>query len=134
MDADGNVFLAEIRKPRIRRVDARTGLVHIVAGSGVRGVSDVSGSARLLGFEQPAALALDGKAALLVADGSHIWRVDLSSGRMEAWAPALRVSIRPHGLALAPGGGLLFTDDYGVRRIEPGGTAVVPVAGFGQGF
>ena len=146
VDRDGSVYFSEIRKPRVRRLDARTGLLQVVAGSGVRGVFSVSGPARRLGFESPDALALDGAGALLVADGAYIWRIDLGSGHMEVWAgrdgrsasspaaPALRLSIRPHGLAFDPGGGLLVTEDYGVRRIAPGAKAVVPLAGGGEGF
>ena len=145
VDRDGSVYFSEIRKPRVRRLDARTGLLRVVAGSGVRGVFSVSGppAAR---FESPDALALDGAGALLVADGAYIWRIDLGSGHMEVWAgrdgrsasspaaPALRLSIRPHGLAFDPGGGLLVTEDYGVRRIAPGAKAVVPLGGGGEGF
>ncbi len=134
VDNGGNIYLAETRNPRIRRVDARTGLIHVVAGSGVRGVSGLSGPARLLSFEAPDALALDGKGALFVADGSSLWRVDLSSGRMDAWGPASRPAIWPHGLAFEPEGGLVLTDDTLIRRIEPEGGAVVTVAGGGKGF
>jgi sugar lactone lactonase YvrE len=145
VDRDGSVYLSEIRKPRVRRLDPQTGLLHTVAGSGVRGLVSLSGAARSLAFEQPGALALDGDGALLVADVSCIWRIDLASGRMEAWAgraaggdksgaSVLRRVRNAHGLAFTPGGALLLTEDTAVRRIEPGAPAIVVVAGGGQGF
>ena len=146
VDRNGSLYLSEIRKPRVRRLDPQTGLLHTVAGSGVRGLVSLSGAARALAFEYPGALALDGHGALLVADGSYVWRIDMASGLMEAWAGrdargaasaaagVLRRVRNAHGLAFTPGGALLLTEDNAVRRIEPGAAAIVVVAGGGQGF
>lgn len=35
MDSDGNLYIAELGNHRIRRVDARTGIIHTVAGNGL---------------------------------------------------------------------------------------------------
>ena len=64
VDAAGNLYLSEVRSHRVRRVDAGTGSITTVAGSGPAGVGKGSysgdgGPATAATLNGPQALALD---------------------------------------------------------------------------
>jgi len=81
-DAEGNMFFVEMRNHLVRRVDAGTGVISTVAGTGQAGFSGDDGLAVEARFDHPHSIVLDGKAGLYVADiGNHrVRRVDLTSG------------------------------------------------------
>ncbi|MEQ8789543.1 MAG: hypothetical protein RIC55_24830 [Pirellulaceae bacterium] len=87
-DADGNMFFVEMQNHLIRRVDAKTGKISTVAGTGQRGYGGDGGPAVKARFAQPHSIALDGKGGLYVADiGNHrIRRIDLESGTVDTIA------------------------------------------------
>jgi sugar lactone lactonase YvrE len=81
-DAAGNLFIADSSQQRIRRVDAVTGLVSTVAGTGVGGFNGdavPATAAQLLG---PFALAFDPAGNLYIADlgNQRIRKVDAVLG------------------------------------------------------
>ena len=87
-DAAGHLYIAERDNHAIRRVDARTGIISTLAGTGVPGFSGDGGLASLAQLRQPHSIALDPAGALLICDvGNHrVRRVDLRSGRIETYA------------------------------------------------
>lgn len=87
-DAEGNLFFVEMQNHLIRRVDARTGVISTVAGTGRAGFGGDGGPAIQAQFKQPHSLALDGRGGLYVADiGNHrIRRIDLKTGMIESIA------------------------------------------------
>jgi streptogramin lyase len=87
-DAVGNMFFVEMQNHLVRRVDAKTGTISTVAGTGVAGFGGDGGPATKARFKQPHSIALDGRGGLYIADiGNHrIRRVDLKSGMIESIA------------------------------------------------
>ncbi len=87
-DRAGNMYFVEMKNAVVRRVDAETGIVETIAGTGDAGFSGDGGPARQAAFDRPHSIALDGKGSLFIADiGNHrIRRVDLASGRVSTFA------------------------------------------------
>lgn len=87
-DQSGNMFFVEMRNHIVRRVDAETGRISTIAGTGTSGYSGDGGPATKAMFNQPHSIALDGKDGLYIADiGNHrIRRVDLVRGTVESIA------------------------------------------------
>ncbi len=81
-DAAGNMFFVEMQNHLVRRVDARTGTISTIAGTGEAGYGGDNGPATQAQFHRPHSIALDDRGMLYVADiGNHrIRRVDLSTG------------------------------------------------------
>ena len=63
MDAAGNLYIADQFNDRIREVNAATGLITTVAGSGTLGFSGDGGAATSAMFGSPEAVVLDAEAA-----------------------------------------------------------------------
>jgi sugar lactone lactonase YvrE len=71
-DSQGNLFIADHNNLRIRRVDAKTGVITTVAGNGQRGFAGDGGPAMEASLNAPAGLAFDADDNLYVADaGNH---------------------------------------------------------------
>ena len=87
-DAAGNLFFVEMQNHLLRRIDAKTGVITTVAGTGQEGFGGDGGPALSAKMSQPHSLALDGRGGVYIADiGNHrIRRVDLASGRIESIA------------------------------------------------
>lgn len=87
-DASGHMFFVEMRNHVVRRVDAKSGIVTTVAGTGQAGFSGDAGPATRATMNQPHSIQLDGKGRLLICDiGNHRIRiVDLSSGMIDTFA------------------------------------------------
>lgn len=68
LDADGGLFVVELNNRRVRRIDATTGLVFTVAGTGEAGVSGDGGPATAATMDGPFGTALASDGALLIAD------------------------------------------------------------------
>lgn len=87
-DSDGNMFFVEMQNHLVRRVDAKSGMISTVAGTGVAGFGGDGGPAIKAQFKQPHSIALDSRGGLYIADiGNHrIRRVDLKTGMIESVA------------------------------------------------
>jgi streptogramin lyase len=87
-DADGHMFFVEMQNHLVRRVDAKTGVITTVAGTGKAGFGGDGGLATKAMFKQPHSIALDGRGRLFIADiGNHRIRVvDLASGMIDTFA------------------------------------------------
>jgi len=68
IDAQGDLFIADQDNHRVRRVDAQTGVIVTVAGTGVPGLSGDGGPGLLARLDTPAGLALLPSGDLLIAD------------------------------------------------------------------
>ncbi|MCF6252838.1 MAG: hypothetical protein L3J75_16450, partial [Methylococcaceae bacterium] len=131
LDASGNLFIAEFNN-RIRRVDAATGIITTIAGTGVRGFSGDGGLAIAAELNRPEGLALDASGNLFIADRSNhrIRRINVTTGIITTiagsggfgfigdgrLATAARLS-NPSDLALDASGNL-FIADTGFNRIR----------------
>lgn len=87
-DQNGNLFFVEMQNHVVRRVDAASGVVSTVAGTGEEGFSGDGGPAIEARFRLPHAIDFDPQGRLLIADiGNHrIRRVDLATGIVETIA------------------------------------------------
>jgi streptogramin lyase len=67
-DAEGNMLFVEMKNHLVRRVDAKTGIVSTIAGTGKEGFSGDGGKATEAAFRQPHSIALDDAGNLYIAD------------------------------------------------------------------
>ncbi len=71
VDGAGNVFIADTMNDVIRRVDAKTGIITHVAGTGRDGFRGDGGPAAKAALSNPLGLGLDGKGNLYVIDAQN---------------------------------------------------------------
>jgi len=87
-DANGHLFVVERDAHVVRRVDAKTGVVSTVAGTGVRGFSGDGGPATSAQLSQPHSIAFDASGRLLICDigNSRVRAVDMKTGVITTYA------------------------------------------------
>jgi sugar lactone lactonase YvrE len=136
MDRAGNLFIADVRNHRVRRVDP-TGRITTVAGTGTRGFSPDGTPAERAQLDTPWGLGLDLQDRLLIADGANhrVRRVD-DDGRLVTLAgtgrqgfdgdggPATQASLNvPEGLFVDQRGRLFIGDEWNnaVRVVDTNG-------------
>ena len=147
-DALGNIYLSDSNNNRIRRVDAVTGLISTVAGTGTSGYNGDNIPATQAMVSNPAGLAIDGAGNLYFADnGNHILRrIDAVTGLITtvagtpgvqgysgdgSLATAARLTF-PEGVALDITGNLYIADTGNsvIRKVDTSGT-ITSIAGTG---
>lgn len=144
-DGAGNLYIAEYEN-RIRRVDAATGTIATVAGTGAEGFGGDGGPATSAAISHPHGLAVATDGTIFIADtwNQRIRRVDRSGtittvagtgseGAGGDGGPATRASFDdPVHVALGPDGSLYVSDgsNQRIRRIGPDGV-IRTVAGGG---
>lgn len=158
VDDHDHLFIVDRLNAAIRRIDARTGIITTIAGTGQRGSSGDGGPATQARLVEPNDCYLDGKGGLLIADVSdwRIRRVDLGTGIITTFAGvgvirerAKRAPAEQDGMlareACLPGARAVCTDSQGrvyiclregnaVRRVDHQGR-ITTVAGTGvQGY
>jgi sugar lactone lactonase YvrE len=135
IDSVGNIFIADSGNNVVRRVDAATGTITTVAGTGAGGFRGDGGPATSALLRKPRGVALDGDGILYVADsGNHrIRRVDLATGTIRTVAgstmgfsgdggPASAAHFNnPRGLTVDSAGRLIIADSFNsvLRVITP---------------
>ena len=132
MDGDGNVYIADTDNHRIRKVDATSGIITTIAGTGVRGDRGDGGPAIEAQFSEPHGVALDGDGHVYIADSNNhrIRRVDAFTGTISTIAgtgeesyggdggPASEAQLRnPFGMGVG-GDGNVYVVDSENRRIR----------------
>jgi DNA-binding beta-propeller fold protein YncE len=132
-DADGDLYFSDTFNHRIRRVDARTGIITTCAGTGEAGYSGDGGPATHARLNEPYGIAIDRAANLYIADRHNhcVRRVDGASGVITTLAgngsaefsgdggPASRAGlVEPNGLALDPAHARLFIADVADHRVR----------------
>ena len=82
IDARGNLYIAECGGNMVREVDAGTGIIHRVAGTGAAGYTGDGGPARQATLHAPSGLTLDRAGNLYIADPENnvVRKVDAASG------------------------------------------------------
>jgi len=151
VDAAGNLFFAEQSNNRIRRVDATTGKISTVAGSGLQGYpndgSADTGLATMANLNNPVEVAVDSQGFVHFADYNHVVLKILHNGHLARVAgnreagfsgdggPATSARIsEAFGLALDGAGNLLLTDTANarVRRVDAASGIITTIAGTGN--
>ncbi|HJT88636.1 MAG TPA: hypothetical protein VJ732_12290, partial [Bryobacteraceae bacterium] len=148
VDAAGNVVFSD--QNRVRRVDAGTGLVTTLAGTGTPGYSGDGGQATAAQLNQPGGIAFDSQENLLIADSgnSRVRRVD-SSGVITtiagngqnvyagAGGPAAQASIgTPVDVATGSNGNLYIasTNLHLVLQVDTNGILTAAAGTGGPGY
>ena len=68
LDDAGNIYIVEEDRNRVRKIDASTGHISTVAGTGKEGFGGDGGPATAAMLNQPQGIALDGAGNLYIAD------------------------------------------------------------------
>jgi sugar lactone lactonase YvrE len=131
VDAAGNLFLADASNNRVRRVDAKTGLISTVAGNGTAGYSGDGGLATVAEINNPGGLILDGAGNLYFVDSNNflIRRVDAVSGIITRVAGTPDVSGYSGNGGLATSAKLSFSDGTGGLAFDTTGDLYIADSG-----
>ncbi len=147
-DSAGNLYIADYYNNRIRKVNAATGIVTTIAGTGTAGYSGDGGAATSALLHQPAAVAVDGAGNVYISDANNerIRKVTAGTGIITTIAGNGVVGFsgdggaatsaklnNPAGLALDAGGNL-YVAEFGnqtVRKVAAGTGIILTVAGIG---
>ena len=151
LDSTGNLYLADTHNHRIRRVDATTGIITTVAGTGTPGYSGDTAAATAASFALPHGLTLDANGNLYLADTANhrIRRIDAATGIITTIAgdgtqtfagdntPATTASLdSPRSTALSPSTlvTLADTNNQRIRQLTAApapATTIQTIAGIG---
>ncbi len=150
VDGDGNLFVADRLNQRIRRIDARTGVITTVAGNGLIGNGGDGGPATQAELNLPTGVAVDAAGNLYITDtgNQRIRRVSAADGRISTIAgtgvagfsgdsgPAASAQINllyPANLAVDAAGDVYFADrsNHRIRKITLSTGVITTVAGTG---
>jgi len=147
VDSHGNLYIADTMNHRVRKVEAATGIMTHVAGTGQARYSGDGGPAAQAAINEPTGLAVSDD-ALYIADQSNnrVRRVDLVTGIITTVAgdgsaaysgdqvPATEASLAgPSGVALGADGVLYVADTFNsrIRSVDQATRQIVTVAGDG---
>ena len=85
---NGDIYIVDRLNAAVRKVDAATGIITTVAGTGEEGYSGDGGPGNQAMFREPNDCFLDGKGGLLIADiqDQRIRRLDLATGIVNTFA------------------------------------------------
>ena len=132
-DKAGNLYFSDTFNQRIRKVDAKTGIITTVAGNGKKGFGGDGGKATDAMLNEPYGIELDADGNLFIVDRLNycIRKVDGASGIISTIAgtggkagfggdggPATKAQfVEPNGLCL-DGKGKLFVADVAGHRVR----------------
>ena len=128
LDFQGNAFIADRANNRVRRVDAGSGVITTIVGTGTAGPGGDGGLAVNAELDGPSGIAVDAAGDVYIsdADNQRVRRVDASSGIISTYAgnvtggatgigdggPATSAHLLfPAGLALDTAGNLYIADE-----------------------
>jgi streptogramin lyase len=102
-DRSGNLYFVEIGSHVVRRVDAKSGIISTVAGTGKAGFSGDGGPANKAQLSQPHSLAFDNAGDLYVCDiiNHRIRKIDIISGSISTWSGTGQKKTSPDGSKIA---------------------------------
>lgn len=149
VDPAGNLFIADTLNYRVRRVDAASGVISTIAGTGTWGDGASGGSATQTPIGRIVDVEVDpATGVVLIADASfrRVRRIDPSgilttvagtggSGSSGDGGPAVAATLaQPTALLMDRAGGYLIgTGDGRIRHVDAAGT-IRTIAGGGSGF
>lgn len=148
-DRAGNLYIADVRNHRVRKIDRQSGIITTLVGNGRR---DATPDGAKLGPETPVAgpraldFAPDGTLWLVLREGNTVHRLDLDRGTIHHVAgtgakgftgdggPAKAATLNgPKGISVGPEGGIYVadTENHAIRVIDPRTGIIRLVAGTG---
>ncbi|HWA10489.1 MAG TPA: hypothetical protein VG838_13665 [Opitutaceae bacterium] len=148
-DRAGDLYIADVKNNRIRKVAMKTGVIATLAGTGkaaptpdgVPFVGAPLAGPRALDFDR------DGNLWLVLREGNMVLRLDLAHGTVHHVAgngqkgaagdggPALAATVNgPKGISVAPDGNVFIadTENHVIRMIDPKRGTISLVAGTGK--
>lgn len=148
-DRAGHLYIAERDNHVIRKVDAKSGVISTVAGTGLAGFSGDGGPAQQAQLRQPHSIVFDRDGSLLICDigNQRIRRLHLDTGVIETWAgtgqpaetpdgaPVSGTPLRgPRTMAMASNGDLYLAlrEGNAILRIDARRQTLHRVAGTGE--
>ena len=148
VDGAGNLYIADYRNARIRRVDT-SGTITTIAGTGRIGYSGDNGPAVRAQLRGPTGVAVDRAGNLYIADSANrrIRQVDPSGiittfagtgeeGSSGEGGPAIKATLGfTEGVAVDRAGNLFFSTSHSkIHRVDPSGTIITYAGGVGGNF
>ncbi len=152
VDSRGTLYIADTFNHRVRIVEAATGIIRTLAGTGAARFSGEGGPAEKAALNEPVALVLDEpRGRLYIADLANyrVRMVELKTGATSTYAgsgeqdydgdgqPARQAGLTgPSGLALDAEGNLYIADTFcgRVRRVDAATGLISTVAGDGTEY
>ena len=150
VDPTGNLFVADSYYNLVRKIDANSGIITVVAGGGNNPGNDGfgdGGPALGCNLAEPSGVAVDNAGNLYIADtGNNMVRIVNSAGVVNAfagngvaglsgdWQVATQATLRsPNGLGFDAAGSLYIADTNNnvVRKIDAASGIISTVAGHG---
>jgi DNA-binding beta-propeller fold protein YncE len=140
-DPAGNLIFSDTFNHCLRRIDATTGIIATIAGTGVRGFTGDGGPAIAAQFNEPYGVTVDREGTVYIADrlNRRVRRIDggdrIISTVAGEGSPIGEPLVEPNGLALDPSQHFLYIADVADHRVRMVDLAAGPVfffAGTGQ--
>ena len=119
LDANGDVYIADVGNHRIRKITVADGIITTVAGNGVQGFAGDGGSATSASLDRPSNIAFDSNGDMFVLDSGNnrVRKVDFSTGVINTVAGPTGLS-DPRGIAVAPNDVVFVTDTHGTQDLK----------------
>ncbi len=147
-DAAGNIYIADAANNRIRKIDASTGNISTIAGTGTAGNTGDGAAATSATLSNPRGVALDSDGNVYIADtgNNRIRKVTVSSGNIAALAgtgtagftgdggAATSATLRgPRGVAVDSSGDVYIADSQNerIRKVTISTGNIETIAGTG---
>ena len=150
IDSSGNLYISEFGHDRVRKVDAASGLITTVAGTGVAGYSGDDGPATQAQLAGPRGIAVDAAGNLYIADTANhrVRKVSATTGiittvagtgvagsKGDGGAATLAQLNAPSDVAVDSGGEIYIADSQNNRIRKTSRGNLITVAGAGvEGF
>jgi streptogramin lyase len=152
LDANDNLYIADIGNHRIRRVDAKTGVITTIAGNGETKPPEEGQTAAGKPMIGPRALFVDGDMLwIALREGHAVWTLDLKSSRLKHIAGTGKRGFNadafnadatraldamfdgPKGIALGPDKCVYVadTENHAIRKIDLRSGLITTIAGSG---
>lgn len=150
-DKSGNLYFSDTNNHRVRRVDAKTGVITTVAGSGKKGFAGDGGKATEASLNEPYGVELDSDDNLFIVDRLNycIRKVDAKTGTIstvagtggksgfagDGEAADKALLVEPNGICLDGKGSLYIADVAGhrVRTVDLKSGKIDTLIGNGKG-
>ncbi len=152
-DSLGNIYFADNANNRVRRIDAITGIITTVAGTGVAGFSGDGGMAALAELFGPTSVLVEADGDILISDqrNHRIRRIDAVTGNIstivgsgptgpgpgsfggDGGLATDALLYNPQDIIQEPDGDLLITDmsNNRIRRVDAVTGTITTIAGAG---